>query len=240
MRATALPHQRGYSLIEISVVLGVLGVLTFAVTSGLENIQQFRQHRAAVASAESARNALRAFALRNKRLPCPDNSSDGSRGREPSGSCPANAGWLPWETLDLPRPAASARLKYGVYTGPGANLVAPVPSASDGLDLERGGGFLAALRQAVSATPGTAAPYYVQGRADTCSGVPLLNPAFVVIAPAADLGGRGTFFESSNATFGAGNRCTGSPARRPDASNDDVVLAESSAALLGWVSGTTR
>jgi len=238
----AIPHQRqrGYSLVEVSVVIGVLGVLGFAITSGLDNVQQFREHRTAVASTEAARNALRAFALRNKRLPCPDTSSDGSLGREPDGTCPRNAGWLPWETLGLPPPSGRARLKYGVYQTSTINLVAPVAPVSDGLDLEGNGRFLAALRQAVTTAPATSTPYYIQGGSDACSGTPMLNPAFVVIAPAADIGGQGQPFESFNANFGASSRCVNAPARRPDAGNDDIVLAESSTALLGWLLASTR
>lgn len=234
-------RQRGYGLVEVSVVVGVLGVLTFAANSGLENVQQFREHRRAVADAQAAVNALRAFALRNKRLPCP---AIGNSSREPIGSCTQNAGWLPYESLGMALPATRTRMKYGVHLSATANLVAPIPVAADGLDLEHTGGFIAALRQAAVATASNAVPFYVQesafGPSPVCSGGTLINPAFVVIAPAADRTGTDSYFESSNASFGAGSRCVVPPARPADASGDDVVVAQGSNALLGWISNATR
>lgn len=234
-------RQRGYGLLEVSVVVGVLGVLSFAVTAGLENMQQLREHRHAVADAQAAVNALRGFALRNKRLPCPATANSA---REPIGNCTQNAGWLPYESLGLAPPATRTRMKYGVHLSATANLVAPTPTAADGLDLEHSGGFIAALREAAASAASNAQPFYIQesalGATPACSGGTLINPAFVVIAPAADLGGNDRYFESSNASFGAGSRCVVPPARVADASVDDVVVAQGSTALLGWISNATR
>lgn len=239
--ATQRRSQRGYSLIEVSVVVGVLGVLTFAVTSGLENIQRFAEQRVAIANAESARNAVRAFALSNKRLPCPAGSG---AYREAPPPCTQGSGWFPYETLGMAPPPERRRMKYGVYISSVANLTAPARAASDGLDPERSGGLMVALAAAAAAPAQTSIAYYVQstsqGSSVSCTGATSVNPAFVVIAPATDLAGNNTYFEAPHGAFGSSSNCVASPAHRADAGMDDVVVAESTAELLGWISNATR
>lgn len=240
-RAAPPRQQRGYSLIEVSVVVGVLGVLTFAVTSGMENMQKFREHRIASADAESARNAIRAFVLSNKRLPCPA-ASDSYR--EADFPCSRDAGWLPYESLGLQPPPQRTRMKYGIYLSAAANLAAPTPQASDGLDPERTGGLLVALSAAARANGSTSSPHYsVAGDQATtigCPGGAVVNPAFVIIAPASDLAGNSNYFESPHDRFGSGSKCVTSPAHRVNAGMDDIVVAESANSLLGWFSNSTR
>lgn len=253
MRARARRRMQGFSLLEAAVVVGVLGVLTMTMTAAFDNVGQIRSLKAATADAESARNAVRAFALRNKRLPCPDTSTHGDAGREAGGgSCPAGAdiGWLPYESLGLAVPVRAARLRYGVNRGTsGQDPVAPLPSASDGLDLERTGGFAAALAALANASPGTSAPYYVAQSASqpavTCTGAGLVNPAFVIVAPAQDRqfieGEPHPGFDAPNRGFvTTGSKCVAAPGRPADASYDDVVVAEGAHALLGWLAASTR
>lgn len=237
--------QHGFSLVELSIVVAVLGVMTYAVTAAFANVQGYRQHKQAEANAQSAYAAVRAFALRNRRLPCPDTSSGGHLQREPSGTCTQASGWLPYESIGLSTPAESTRMRYGIYLQGAVNLAAPAPAASDGLDLDGVGGFLNALSSAAKASPNTLSPHYLQAPPSTstitCSGGALTNPAFVIIAPATDIGGNGDRFESVNHSFGiGGSHCTTSPSRRPDAALDDVVVAESPNALLGWLSASLR
>lgn len=236
--------QQGFSLIELSVVVAVLGVMTFAVSAGFENVQGYRQHKQAIADAQSAHAAIRAFTLRNRRLPCPDSSSTGHLQREPVGPCTQASGWLPYETLGLSPPVPSARMRYGIYLQGGINLANPTPSASDGLDLDGVGGLLTSLVNAATATVTTSSPHYLlsptPANTVSCTGGPMSNPAFVVVAPATDLGGDGDFFESANRSFGKGAHCTSAPSRRADATLDDVVVAESANALLGWLTASLR
>jgi prepilin-type N-terminal cleavage/methylation domain-containing protein len=246
-------RMQGFNLLEVAVVLGVLGLLTMAMTSAFDNVQQIRSRKAAIADAEGARNAVRAFAMRNKRLPCPDTSTYGDTGREAGGgSCPADAdiGWLPYESLGLPVPVRAARLRYGVNRGSsGLDPVDPTPGATDGLDLERTGGFQAALSAIAAATPASSAPFYVvqsaSSAAVTCAGGNLVNPAFLLIAPAQDRqvvsGELHPGFDPPNRGFAmATSKCAAAPGRTADASYDDVVVAEGAHALLGWLKASTR
>ena len=246
-------RMQGFSLLEVAVVVGVLGVLALSMTSAFDNVQQIRSRRSAIADAESARNAIRAFALRNKRLPCPDTSLYGDAGRETdSGNCPAGVdiGWLPYESIGLSVPVRSARLRYGVNRGvTGLDPVAPTPTASDGLDLEGAGGFSAALAAMVTRSADMGAPYYIaQSATDpaiTCAGGRPVNPAFVVVAPGQDqqpvAGELHPGFDAPNRGFATNeSKCTAAPSRPADASYDDIVIAEGAPALLGWMYSSTH
>lgn len=239
-------QQAGYTLVELATVLGILGVLTLTMNSAVESMQQARLHNISQADAEAARQALRSYVLRNKRLPCPDTSAHGDRGRSDV-ACMGSKGWLPYETLGLDIPVRSRRLLYGVHRAGGIDLVDPAASSVDELDLEGRSGLAALLANLAVATPGTAAPWYSTEFNDsnaTCAGANPDNPAFVVVAPAADLDGSGdpdSGFDGPNRGFAtSAELCVASPSRPTNARYDDVVVAEGATALLGWLAHTTR
>lgn len=248
--------RSGFSLVELAVVVGVLGLLTMTALSAFDNLGQARRHNAARAHAETARQALYAFALRNKRLPCPDLSGTGDAGFEgDNGSCTAsaNVGWLPYASLGLDVPVRGERLRYGVHRGTATtDLVAPARESADQPDLEYTGGFGAALSRMAAGTltaPLASQPHYVSGGTPTqCgssgAGTRQVNPAFVLVAPVgARDGGAGDagFDGSNNRAFAQGNgTCVTPPDYPGDERYDDLVVAESATALLGWLMATTR
>ncbi|MGB3392075.1 MAG: type II secretion system protein [Stenotrophomonas sp.] len=246
------PSRRsaGFTLVEVAVVAGILGLLALTMTSAFEGMEQARVQNRAQADAEAARQALRHFLLRNKRLPCPDNSANGDSGREAggSGSCPGglSTGWLPYESLGLQLPVRSQRLRYGVRRGSDADLVAPTPGAIDSPDLEGSAGLASALSKAATTTASSSFPYYAAATATstTCGGSDLVNPAFVLVAPATDRDGNSgalAGFDAPNLGFADGSdTCTAAPSHPASIAYDDVVVAESSTALLGWLLASTR
>ena len=87
-------------------------------------------------------------------------------------------------------------------------VVAPVPGAVEGLDLEGLAGLSTALAKAATAAPSAASPYYAASSATAastaCSGADLVNPAFVLVAPATDRdlsGGTHAGFDAPNRGF---------------------------------------
>jgi len=248
--------RTGFSLVELAVVVGVLGLLTMTALSAFDNLGQAHRHNAARAHAETARQALYAFALRNKRLPCPDLSSNGDTGFEGSnGSCTAsgNVGWLPYASLALDVPARGERLRYGVHRGTAAtDLVVPARESADQPDLEYIGGFGSALSRMAASTltaPLASQPHYLSGGMPTqCTGggagTRMVNPAFVLVAPvgARDGDGGDTGFDgANNRAFAQGNgKCVTPPDYPGDEHYDDLVVAESATVLLGWLMATTR
>lgn len=233
---------RGFSLLELAIVLAVLGALGVLVTSSYAGVDATRAQQRARAEAEAARMALRTFALATRRLPCPDANGDGREGNA-AGNCVAGLelGWLPWETLGL----APQRLVYGVFrdAANGADLVAPGSTAD--APFEDG---TPALRRTLAAVARLAIssrhPYTTGDRAalgaETCAGNVVANPAVLIIAPASDRNGDGDLFDGVNTGLPSAGYCIAAPSRAFDATYDDVVVTESAHALLGWLAAQSR
>lgn len=126
---TRPPRQRGFSLWEMAVLLGLLGVAFVAGFKLLNSLQTSRLAEQRAAQLSAGDRALEGFIAENGRLPCVDTNTDGIPGTDPDGKedCGAIAqkGWLPVVTLGLSAstPArGAARLKYIVYRGAGADL----------------------------------------------------------------------------------------------------------------------
>jgi type II secretory pathway pseudopilin PulG len=238
----------GFSLLELAVVVCVLGVLGIAMTSAYASYAQDHDRGVAQADAELARQALRAFAARNQRLPCPDSSGSGDNGREAGGgTCAASAqsGWLPYLDLDLELPTRGRRIRYGVYRATGADLVQP-GDGSGVVDIDGQGAFRRALAAVAAATASTDHPFH---GSVTSSGEPACtqadsNPAFVLVVPLQDQDGTAGAmpgFDGANRGFGDGTSlCTAPPDQPRDAHYDDVVATEGATTLLGWVARQSR
>lgn len=122
------PRQRGYMLIFVLALVGMIGL--FFLVNGLSatGIQQQRDAATADALAQ-AKAALiaRAAADTNRpgSLPCPDLATnipgnnvpgDGKADLLSGNNCPSYVGWLPWQTLGLPdlRDGSGERLWYAL------------------------------------------------------------------------------------------------------------------------------
>lgn len=119
--------QKGFSLIELGVVLLIIGLLVSAALVPLSSRQRNQRIEQQAENLEPLRDALVAFAIRNGRLPCPDTDGDGLEDNDINFRCnhptgiqystdPANAydideddqrivvqGTLPHQTLSIGR-----------------------------------------------------------------------------------------------------------------------------------------
>jgi prepilin-type N-terminal cleavage/methylation domain-containing protein len=103
--AHTMHKQRGFSLVEIAIVLVIVGLMVGGLLTPLS--MQIEQRKAADTqrALEDAREALVGFAVRYGYLPCPAvSASDGQEDRS-GNRCTEERreGYLPWATLGLPR-----------------------------------------------------------------------------------------------------------------------------------------
>ena len=149
----ALRLQAGGFLLELSLVLLIVGILTvstFQVQSAMRKRQQTTDAKSLVSSIDAA---LRAFVIREHRLPCPAATGglvEVGGGSATGPDCASRVGEVPFATLNMepPRLAQDRVLRYGV---------APGLARSDGLGLLNSA-------EAASLRPITTGVPYVAGR----------------------------------------------------------------------------
>jgi len=93
--------QKGFSLIEISIVLVILGLITGGIMGPLSAQIESSRRNETKQSLNKALESLYGFALANGHLPCPDTSGDGMENRNAANQCIAAMGSLPWVTLSV-------------------------------------------------------------------------------------------------------------------------------------------
>lgn len=134
--------MRGFSLLEMAVVLVIIGLLGAMFWQILPRLQSASHpEAAAVLQLRTAEDALVGFALAHSRLPCPDTNGDGLEDQP----CTATIGRLPQRTLGQIFPSS---LRYGVNRLATTDLTKlldryipnipgamPVPDPKNGLDL---------------------------------------------------------------------------------------------------------
>ncbi len=123
---SACPGQRGFTLIELVVVLVVLGLLALFAVELIPKLTDRIRLDQTVVSLEQAKEAVTGFVLANNRLPCPDTNNNGLEGGGASGVCAATdrVGVLPFRSMGLPGPALDRSrlpLRYGVYRNAGVS-----------------------------------------------------------------------------------------------------------------------
>lgn len=163
--------EAGFTLLEMALTLVVMAVLV-SLGVGLQlGATQADQAAVQRARLSQAHEAVLAFALALKRLPCPDLTGSGAESLAADGvDCAGTVGWLPYVSLALQRPngqAGNTRMRYGVYSG-----AAAAGGTSGALEA-----FASAIALAASSAPDTQYPY-VPG-AQGC-GVAKFNPAFAL------------------------------------------------------------
>jgi prepilin-type N-terminal cleavage/methylation domain-containing protein len=114
--------QRGFTLIEMAIVLVIITILIGGLAMPLSAQIQARRIAETKKTLEEAREAILGYAMThlatspatNHYLPCPDVDGDGREDRT-SGACTLSYGWMPWVDLGTgPQDAWGNRLRYAV------------------------------------------------------------------------------------------------------------------------------
>ncbi|MGR8946405.1 MAG: type II secretion system protein [Gammaproteobacteria bacterium] len=119
--------NRGFTLIEITIVLFIVGLLIAGLLGPLETQLEARDRNATIDTMDEIVETLYGFAITNGRLPCPDTDGDGRSNPvfDPADALTANCtgeGFLPWVELgSSPGDAWGNRFRYRV-TQPGYTL----------------------------------------------------------------------------------------------------------------------
>lgn len=109
--------QRGFSLVELAIVLVVVGLMIGGLMAPLSAQLEQRRVSETQRALDDTREALVGFALRNGYLPCPAVSAQNGLEDRSGPSCTGGKrqGFIPWATLGLQRTDAWGRmLRYSV------------------------------------------------------------------------------------------------------------------------------
>lgn len=101
--------QRGFSLVELAVVLVVMGLVGIVLVRWVQTAGEVQRHAVERDLLQRADDALLAYVMLNSRLPCP--AADGGGNEDCAGE--RAVGWVPYATLGLPD-ARAGRIRYGV------------------------------------------------------------------------------------------------------------------------------
>jgi prepilin-type N-terminal cleavage/methylation domain-containing protein len=245
--------QRGFSLLELAVVIGTVGVLAAAAVATSSG-RTLRSEFTELALQQRLAQAVIAFAQRNHRLPCPDSNGNGLE------NCTAGVilGGVPFQSLEVSvaggaGSALARSYMYGVYRQADADAAddADLAVLKERTSNEAGDlGYLArndlvmALRNAHRAARATTqlmvAPLKIEG-AETCVSKGT-NVAFALVYAGqrdADRVSPVTDYDGANGGLvwphGSIGTCIENPSVGRAERYDDTVIAVSFTELLGYL-----
>ncbi len=113
-----IKQLRGFTLVELAIVLIIIGLLLAMFLSPLTAQREIRARSETLSLLEQAREALMGYVVIHRHLPCADTDMppDGIENRdEVAGSCSKPEGVLPWNTLGIePSDAWNHYFRYRV------------------------------------------------------------------------------------------------------------------------------
>tara|TARA_R110000782_G_scaffold24878_2_gene64606 strand:- start:223 stop:993 length:771 start_codon:yes stop_codon:yes gene_type:complete len=94
-------NQRGFSLIELSIVILVMGLLLGGLMMPLSVQRENARYRAGLEQLDAIESAIEGFALLNGFLPCPATPASAGVAAPSGNACSVQHGFVPATTLDL-------------------------------------------------------------------------------------------------------------------------------------------
>ena len=251
MRSTKVTRAsyKGLALVELATTLAVLGLLGWAVSAAYGNTAPMADRAQAMQTGLQLQQLLRAFALNNARLPCPDLTGGGWEG-DASGACPAGSevGWLPYRALGLELPADAYHATYAVFR----DSATPKGNADLAVRFERTGDSANSVNYQ-DVRDLMAGLIWVQSEANLASHTRITgdggsngaidcnanvsSAAYWIALPLNDQDSNGERFDSVQRP---GFSCAYVPGTATTPGWDDVVTAESPASLAAWLGARTR
>jgi prepilin-type N-terminal cleavage/methylation domain-containing protein len=128
-------RARGFTLIEIAIVLVIVGLLLGGLLMPLAAQVKAQRVEETKKTMEEIKEALLGFAAVNVRLPCPDTTGDGQSDPPNAGACPNTAGNVPWATLGVSAEDTwGHRFRYQVDNGYTTAITVSPPAATFGVN----------------------------------------------------------------------------------------------------------
>lgn len=100
-------RQKGFSLVEISVVLAIIGLIIGGGVSSYNAYIDNAYQNSTEAKLEQTKRALLDYVMVNYHMPCPDTNDDGLENREGDGTCTASKGFVPYDDIGRSRTDSS-------------------------------------------------------------------------------------------------------------------------------------
>ncbi|WP_068166929.1 type II secretion system protein [Hydrogenophaga taeniospiralis] len=107
-------RMKGFTLVEISVALLALGLIVWGAVAFWQQSAGQRVSAVQLDAQQQAHQSVLGFLYARHRLPCPAADANGVESCSLAGGGLRQVGYVPWQTLALPRPEAG-RLRYGVF-----------------------------------------------------------------------------------------------------------------------------
>ena len=172
---------KGFTLLEMAVVLGVLGILVAGTIASFPEERITTKQVASQQTQETIKKQLMTFALINKYLPCPDSDTppDGKENRDPTNVfCSTHVGTVPYLEIGLRRSQVQDPyqnfIRYAInQNAVGGAICDNLSSAS--YFCNTGGGqavFTLVVTPPLKDDPGTGNYFVCNNNAATCNGTP--------------------------------------------------------------------
>ena len=123
--------QKGFSLVEISVVLAILGLIIGGGVSSYNAYIDNAYQNSTEAKLEQTKRALLDYVMVNYHMPCPDTDNDGAENRETDGRCSAWSGFVPYDDIGRSRADSSDDWNHVFAYGVNTEVTAALDVTSD-------------------------------------------------------------------------------------------------------------